>query len=133
MHSPYAKPTPQQIAEALTSSTGNEERCLFYRGCRFSAEEERVVLELQAQFGNRWARIATYLPGRTDNDVKNFWSTRQKRLARLLRAPMPRRRPGKQSSGASSSHAYDYKLPAPKVTDCCLYLVSLFVFFFFFS
>ena len=47
-----------------------------------------MVLELQAQFGNKWARISTYLPGRTDNDVKNFWSTRQKRLARLLGTPL---------------------------------------------
>ncbi|KAL5856275.1 hypothetical protein ACOSQ4_006077 [Xanthoceras sorbifolium] len=53
-------------------------------GCKFSAEEERVVIELQAHFGNKWARIATYLQGRTDNDVKNFWSSRQKRLARIL-------------------------------------------------
>nr|KYP39774.1 Transcription factor GAMYB [Cajanus cajan] len=53
-------------------------------GCKFSLEEERVVIELQAQFGNRWAKIATYLTGRTDNDVKNFWSSRQKRLARIL-------------------------------------------------
>jgi len=92
------------------------------RGCKFSAEEERVVIDLQAQIGNKWARIATYLPGRTDNDVKNFWSTRQKRLARLLRAPVPRWRPGKQNCSAASSHAHE--LPTKQVTHCCLNLIS---------
>ncbi|PSS09702.1 Transcription factor GAMYB like [Actinidia chinensis var. chinensis] len=55
-------------------------------GCKFSAEEERVVIDLQARFGNKWATIASYLQGRTDNDVKNFWSSRQKRLARILQS-----------------------------------------------
>lgn len=48
-----------------------------------------MVIELQAQLGNKWARIATYLEGRTDNDVKNFWSSRQKKLARIRRNSSP--------------------------------------------
>nr|GMD62112.1 transcription factor DUO1 [Ipomoea batatas] len=66
-------------------------------GVKFSAEEERIVIDLQAEFGNKWARIATYLPGRTDNDVKNFWSSRRKRLARILH--------NNNHSAASSSHS----------------------------
>ncbi|GAB2270992.1 hypothetical protein Dimus_005848 [Dionaea muscipula] len=69
-------------------------------GCKFSTEEENTVIELQAQYGNKWARIATHLPGRTDNDVKNFWSSRQKRLARILHS---------HTSCASSSSSRSHK------------------------
>lgn len=49
-----------------------------------------MVIELQEQFGNKWAKIATYLEGRTDNDVKNFWSSRKKRMERSSpRTPSP--------------------------------------------
>ncbi|THU43870.1 hypothetical protein C4D60_Mb02t01370 [Musa balbisiana] len=53
--------------------------------------EERVVIDLQAQLGNKWAKFATYLPGRTDIAVKNFWSTRQKRLPRIFGTPLLRK------------------------------------------
>ncbi|KAK4414619.1 Transcription factor DUO1 [Sesamum alatum] len=74
-------------------------------GVKFSAEEERTVIELQAQFGNKWAKIATYLSGRTDNDVKNFWSSRQKRLARILQTSAP-------SSSNSPKNSKEAKAPA---------------------
>ncbi|KAK4847618.1 hypothetical protein QYF36_003959 [Acer negundo] len=78
-------------------------------GCKFSLEEERVVIELQSQFGNKWARIATYLPGRTDNDVKNFWSSRQKRLARILQNSNTNT--PSSSSSISKSHKINKEVP----------------------
>ncbi|GMI65456.1 myb domain protein 97 [Hibiscus trionum] len=48
----------------------------------FSPEEERIIIELHAQIGNKWARMATQLPGRTDNEIKNYWNTRVKRRQR---------------------------------------------------
>ncbi|KAL2245738.1 transcription factor MYB101 [Sesamum indicum] len=48
----------------------------------FSAEEEKLIVELHAKLGNKWARMAAQLPGRTDNEIKNYWNTRLKRRQR---------------------------------------------------
>ncbi|KAL8476742.1 hypothetical protein ACS0TY_029158 [Phlomoides rotata] len=41
----------------------------------FTKDEVDLILRLHKLLGNRWSLIAGRLPGRTANDVKNFWNT----------------------------------------------------------
>ncbi|KAJ0754427.1 putative transcription factor MYB family [Helianthus annuus] len=50
----------------------------------FTDEEEKMIIQLQALLGNKWAAIASYLPERTDNDIKNYWNTHLKKKLRKL-------------------------------------------------
>ncbi|KAJ0229468.1 Myb domain protein 31 [Hirschfeldia incana] len=45
----------------------------------FTQPEEKTIIRLQALLGNRWAAIASYLPQRTDNDIKNYWNIHLKK------------------------------------------------------
>nr|BAE94388.1 R2R3-MYB transcriptional regulator [Ipomoea purpurea] len=45
----------------------------------FSLEEADLILRLHKLLGNRWSLIAGRIPGRTANDVKNYWHSHLKK------------------------------------------------------
>nr|CAB3473926.1 unnamed protein product [Digitaria exilis] len=47
----------------------------------YTEQEDRVICSLYNSIGSRWSIIASKLPGRTDNDVKNYWNTKLKKKA----------------------------------------------------
>nr|USU43561.1 MYB4 [Rosa chinensis] len=50
----------------------------------FTEEEDELIIKLHSLLGNKWSLIAGRLPGRTDNEIKNYWNThiRRKLLTR---------------------------------------------------
>ena len=50
----------------------------------WSKEEEWILFILHNKIGNKWSQLCKYLPGRTDNTIKNHWnSTMKKRIEQL--------------------------------------------------
>ncbi|KAK2652236.1 hypothetical protein Ddye_012092 [Dipteronia dyeriana] len=61
-----------------------------------SDQEEDLILRLHKLLGNRWSLIAGRLPGRTDNEIKNYWNSH-------LSKKMNRKKSEKKQTGSSST------------------------------
>ena len=46
-------------------------------------DEENTLFRCQGFYGNQWTKISKFLPGRTDNSIKNyFYSALRKKIRR---------------------------------------------------
>ncbi|CAN8253324.1 unnamed protein product [Cochlearia groenlandica] len=70
---------------------------------KMTPQEELLVLELHAKFGNRWSKIAKKLPGRTDNEIKNYWRTHMRKKAQEFKKRPMLLSPTSSSSNCCSS------------------------------
>ncbi|RRT63697.1 hypothetical protein B296_00028216 [Ensete ventricosum] len=51
---------------------------------KFSEDEEQIIIHLHSILGNKWSTISRRLPGRTDNEIKNYWNTHLKKKLLLM-------------------------------------------------
>ncbi|XWS41965.1 hypothetical protein CRYUN_Cryun17cG0127700 [Craigia yunnanensis] len=94
-----------------------------------SPEEDDLIVRLHRLLGNRWSLIAGRLPGRTDNEIKNYWnSVLSKKLNGDVSKPSNEQCEGegkesveKYRSGSSTPNV----VIAPKATRCTKILISL--------
>ncbi|CAM8878917.1 unnamed protein product [Rhodiola kirilowii] len=68
-----------------------------------SEDEEELIIRLHKLLGNRWSLIAGRIPGRTDNEIKNYWNTTLGKKVGSEDSPRSSSKKGKTSTSKQTS------------------------------
>ena len=81
----------------------------------WTQEEDDILIKYQRSWGNKWAKIAHFLPGRTDNSVKNRWNSSLKRkLERIAKGQNPVQKRGRKPKRPSTApEVVNEEVPKP--------------------
>jgi len=87
--SDIAKRLPGRIGDQVKERWNNSLDPVVKKGM-WTQEEIRLLHEMQVKYGNQWSKIAEFIPGRSENSVKNRWynekTSRKRAMKRQLAA-----------------------------------------------
>jgi len=88
----YGAQNWSQIASKLPGRSGKQCRERWFNNLdptvkksHWTPEEDEIIIDKQANLGNKWSEIAKFLPGRAGNDVKNRYHSLSKNCKRKKR------------------------------------------------
>ncbi|XP_010264425.1 PREDICTED: transcription repressor MYB6-like [Nelumbo nucifera] len=82
-------------------------------------DEVELIIRLHRLLGNKWSLIARRLPGRTDNEIKNYWNT--KLVKKVQDHPKTKKKKPIESSPTTNRES---RVVRPKAVRCSKVFLS---------